>query len=231
MLTLYYNPRSPNARRVWLTLLEKNIPFEPIILKLDGDQTNPEFLQINPFHHIPVLVDDGFRVIESLAIMDYLEAKYPDPPLLPKDPKDLATVRMVQLITANELFSEIITLIYESADSPQFETAIQRTKTGLNVFAELLGDRPYFGNHSLTLGDIVAGTALPLLPHLGVSLDSHPTLHHWLQRVMERPVWQTAALSDTEVEEFKRRVKVLVKLRRRQWTQKSQQQKDANVSA
>jgi len=67
-------------------------------IKLDGEQFKPEFLAISPFHHIPALVDDGFNIVESLAILDYLEAKYPTPAMLPKDAKDLAIARMVQLV-------------------------------------------------------------------------------------------------------------------------------------
>lgn len=48
MLTFYYNPLSPNVRRVWLTLLEKGVTFDTVLVKLDGDQLQPEFLEINP---------------------------------------------------------------------------------------------------------------------------------------------------------------------------------------
>ena len=93
MLTLYHSPISPNSRRVWITLLEKGLEFELVEIKLDGEQFKPDFLALNPFHHIPVLVDDGFNVVESLAILDYLEAKYPTPAMLPTDAKDLAMAR------------------------------------------------------------------------------------------------------------------------------------------
>lgn len=75
MMKFYYSRLSINARRVWVTLLEKKIEFEPILLKLNGDQFQPEFLKLNPFHHIPVLVDEDLKIFESLAILDYLEAK------------------------------------------------------------------------------------------------------------------------------------------------------------
>ncbi|BAZ28835.1 glutathione S-transferase [Cylindrospermum sp. NIES-4074] len=215
MLKFYYNPLSPNARRVWITLLEKEIPFEPIILNLDGDQLQPEFLEINPFHHIPVVVDDGFRLVESLAILDYLESKYPNPALLPKESQSLATVRMVQMLTANELFPQIISLIYESEDSPQFTQAQQHIDKILKFFTELLGNSPYFGSTQLTLGDIVAGIAVLSLPNLGVNLRDYPQLNEWTERLMQRPVWQKTKLSDEDFEAFKRRVRVLVKLRRR----------------
>lgn len=119
MLKFYYNPRSPMARRVWRTLLEKEISFEPILLSLNGDQLQPEYLNLNPFHHIPVIVDDGLRVIESLAILDYLETKYPTPALLPKEAEALATVRMVQMVATHELLPKMISLISETEDSPK----------------------------------------------------------------------------------------------------------------
>lgn len=224
MLKFYYNPLSPNARRVWLTLLEKEIPFEPIILKLDGDQLQPEFLEVNPFHHIPAIADDGFRIVESLAILDYLEAKYPTPSLMPSDARAIATVRMVQLLIANELFPQVITLIYESDESPRVTKAKQQANQVLKFLANLLGDRPFFGADHLTLADIVAGTALPMLPRLGVSLSPYPTLETWHERLMQRKAWQLTQISSEDFEAFKRRVRVLVKLKRRELTQSSQPQ-------
>lgn len=52
MLKLYNSAISPNSRRVWITLLEKKLEFELVEVKLDGEQLKPEFLELNPFHHI-----------------------------------------------------------------------------------------------------------------------------------------------------------------------------------
>jgi glutathione S-transferase len=216
MLKFYYNPLSPMARRVWITLLEKNIPFEGILMNLDGDQLQPEYLKINPFHHIPVVDDGGFRLIESLAILDYLEAKYPAPTMLPKEPQTLAIVRMVQMVTSNELFSKMVSLIYAKDDSPQFVKAKQHIDQVLKLFADILGKNSYFGGEQITLGDIVAGDAVILLPHLGIDIGSlYPTLGEWCDRLMEREVWRNTARSTQQVEQFKRRLKVLVKMRMR----------------
>lgn len=204
---------------MWLTLLEKGIDFEPILMNLDGDQLQAEFLEINPFHHIPVVVDDGLKIVESLAIMDYLEAKYPTPSMLPTEPQALAKVRMVQYITANELFPQIIPLIYESADSPQFIKARQHIDKVLLFFTEVLENSLYFGSQQLTLADIVAGIAVLSLPSLGVNLSNYPSINEWSERLMQRPAWQKTKLSAEDFEKFKRRVKILVKLRRRELNQ------------
>ena len=215
MLQFYYNRRSPIARRVWIALLEKGIPFESVILKLDDDQFQPEFLEINPFHHIPVIVDDGFPVLESLAILDYLESKYPTPALLPTEPQALATVRMVEMVAINELFPKVISLICESQNSPKFTQAKQHVDKILKFFTETLGDCNFFGGQQLSLADIVAGTIVPILPNLGIPLSNYPQLNHWSEQLTKRPAWQKTALSAEEFAEFKRRVKVLVKLRQR----------------
>ncbi len=143
MLTLYHEPISPNSRRVWITLLEKGLDFEHVEIKLDGEQFKQEFLAISPFHHIPALVDEGFNLVESLAILDYLEAKYPTPAMLPKDAKDLAVVRMVQLVTVNELFPATFPLLPQmlglpGGDPEKIEQAKQKVATVLKFFEKNL---------------------------------------------------------------------------------------------
>lgn len=184
MLKLYHQSLSVNSRRPWIALLEKGLDFESIEMKLDGDQFQPEFLALNPFHHIPVLVDDDFRVIESLAILDYIEAKYPTPALLPKEAKAVATVRMVEMLTINELlpamnplFRQMIGL--EDDDPQKVEQAKQKSSTVLAFFEELLSDRAYFGSDELTLADIVAGSSIPWLPQMGLALEKYPKLNAW----------------------------------------------------
>ncbi len=181
-------------------------------MKLDGDQFQPEFIALNPFHHIPVLVDDGFRVVESLAILDYLEAKYPTPALLPKEAKALATVRMVEIVTLNELLPGMNPLFRQmigmDEDPQKVEEAKQKTATVLAFFEELLGDRSFFGSEQLTLADIVAGCSIPWLPQMGVTLN--PKLQAWCDRIMQRPSWQTTQPTPEAIEAFKSRVKVLM---------------------
>ncbi|MBD2252239.1 glutathione S-transferase family protein [Nostoc parmelioides] len=223
MLKFYYNHRSPMARRVWRTLLEKEITFEPILMSLDGDQLQPEFLEINPFHHIPVILDNGFRVIESLAIMDYLEAKYPTPALLPKKAESLATVRMVQMVATNELLPKMISLIFEDKNSSKFLQAYEHINKVLAFLSESLGNESYYGGEQLTLADIVAGTDLSLLPKLGISFSNYPNLQDWFERLMTRKSWQQTELSVEDFEKFKR---VFLKLRQRQRKQEHKANED-----
>ncbi|WP_333093195.1 MULTISPECIES: glutathione S-transferase family protein [unclassified Microcoleus] len=215
VLKLYHNPLSTNSRRVWIALLEKEIEFELVPLKLNGDQFQPIFLAISPFHHVPVLADGDFHLIETLAILDYLEAKYPAPALLPPDAKDLAIARMVQMVTVNELTPALSPFVRNSfggvGDPEKLEKAGQQVAAVLRFFEDLLGDKPFFGSSAITLADVVAGVSVPWLPELGVSLDNYPKLQAWSERLNSRPSWQQTQASPELVEAFKAQMKQLMK--------------------
>ena len=145
MLKLYHHPLSPLSRRVWITLLEKNIPFESIIINLDGEQFKSHFLKLNPFHQVPVIIDNNLRILESLAIIDYLESKYPEPSLLPKNAEQLAKVRMVQMLSDHKLIPQLLPIIVEPEKSRKLIKSQRQLHRVLTIFSELLGDDKYFG--------------------------------------------------------------------------------------
>jgi glutathione S-transferase len=194
MLKFYYNPVSINARRVWVTLLEKQIPFEPILMNLDGDQFDNDFISVNPLQRVPVVINDGLRVVESLAILDYLEAKYPDRALMPSEPEDVAKVRMVEMIAVNELQPATIPLTRLIAgldvDDQKLDAAKERVIAVLQFYENLLDKHSYFVQKELTFADIVAGTLVPSLPLFGFSLEVYPRLKAWSERLAIRESWQ-----------------------------------------
>jgi glutathione S-transferase len=221
MLTLYYNRFSLYSRPVWLTLLEKNLSFNLVSLQLNGDQFQEEFLAINPFSRIPVLIDDDLPIVESSAILDYLEAKYPTPALLPTQAEVLAKVRMVQAITINELLPAVVGLIINYKNPSELEYARQRAINVLSFFEDLLQDRPYFAGEQFTIAEIVAGTIIPDLTKLGISLASYSNLARWSKHLVLREAWQTTRPNSEEFAIFQRHLRVLVRIwqkRRRQRT-------------
>jgi glutathione S-transferase len=206
-MKLYHTPISPNSRRVWVALIEKNLDFELVKIHLDGDHLEPEFVAINPFQQIPVLIDDDFTVVESLAILDYLEAKYPEPAMLPKDPKDLAIVRMVEFVTVNELIPEVRLLSHEklgleTAEPQEIEKAKEKVNTVLQFFEGLLDDRPFFGSNTLTYAECVAGTVAPWMGWVGIPLNDYPKVKAWCDRLMSRPSWQQTQFTPADLVAF-----------------------------
>jgi glutathione S-transferase len=218
MLKLYHLPISFNSRRVWICLLEKKLDFKLVEMKLDGDQYQSEFLKMNPFHHIPVLEADGFPIIESFAILDYLETKYPTPALLPSDPQDLAIVRMVQMVTLTEFIPAMTPLLRQmmgfGEETPEkIEQSKEKIGVVLNFFAEKLRRSPYFGGENLSLAELVAGTAIPFLPQMGIEMEDYPKIKAWCDRLMQRSSWQETQPTPEAIAAFKSQMKELMSKR------------------
>src|SRR5262245_56186620 len=100
-MKLYTYWRSLATFRVRIALNLKGLTYEPIEVNLDaGDQHQPGYKGVNPQMVIPSLVeDDGSVLFQSMAILEYLDEVYPEPPLLPADAKGRARVRALSLIT------------------------------------------------------------------------------------------------------------------------------------
>jgi glutathione S-transferase len=218
MLKFYYHPLSPIARRVWIVLLEKQIPHQPIVVDLAArEHLKPEFLAINPFHHVPAIVDGDLRVIESIAIMDYLELRYPSPALIPNHPAASAKMRMVQMITTNELMPNFIPII-NAAHQPIPNAVQKRLTTAWQFLEDELQDQKYFGGggvispseNCLNLGDIVAGATVPLFHRLGLSLADYPRLDAWRQRIEERPAWQQTRPDEESFQRWQRWIQLQI---------------------
>ncbi|MCG6877314.1 MAG: maleylacetoacetate isomerase [Betaproteobacteria bacterium] len=103
-MKLYTYFRSSAAFRARIALNYKGLAYEPALVSLAKNEHHESaYRRINPQGLLPALVDDGHRLIQSLAIMEYLEERYPEPPLLPKDPFDRAYVRALSDIVACEI--------------------------------------------------------------------------------------------------------------------------------
>ena len=96
MIKLYDYPQCPFCRKVRIVLLEKGIEYERIFVDLrKKEQKKGDFLRLNPYGKVPVLIDDGVVIYESSVINEYLDEKYPNPPLMPSDFAARAKVRIL----------------------------------------------------------------------------------------------------------------------------------------
>jgi maleylacetoacetate isomerase len=101
---LYTYFRSSAAFRVRIALNLKGLAYEPVFVHLPrGEHRKPEYAAVDPQALLPTLVDGGQTLSQSLAIMEYLEEKYPQPALLPKDAPGRARVRSLSLLIACEI--------------------------------------------------------------------------------------------------------------------------------
>src|SRR5262245_47132888 len=97
MLKLYEHPLSAYAMKVKMALLEKGLEFEAVVPGglMDGT-AGGEFVDVSPRAEIPALIDGEVKVFDSTIILEYLEDKWPQPPLLPAGPAERARVRMIE---------------------------------------------------------------------------------------------------------------------------------------
>ena len=114
MIQVYYAAPSIYGRKVLAVLEEKELDYE--IKKLsfaDKDHLKADYLKINPNGEIPALVDEGFTVYESTAIVEYLNDEYPEPPLMPEDSEGRAQVRMIDDYCDLHLYPEIVRCMFK----------------------------------------------------------------------------------------------------------------------
>ncbi|NES84052.1 MAG: glutathione S-transferase family protein [Moorea sp. SIO2B7] len=214
MLTFYYHPLSPIARRVWLALLEKKISFQPVLVDLRKEQYQSEFLALNPFHHVPVIVDNDLKLIESLAILDYLEYQYPSPSLSPQSARELGRMKMIQMVTTNELIPKL-PLVANAAVKPLTSEVIEQINTVFQFLSNELDDHSYFGGDTLNLADIVTGATIPLFCRLGISLESYSNLESWHQRIIIREAWQKTEPNEEDLKNWQRWIQLIIKRHQR----------------
>ena len=193
-IILYHDTPSSNCDRTKITLAEKGLSWEGIRVRLaQKEQKRPEFLKLNPYGKIPVLVDDGKVLFESCIINEYLDEKYPDPPLMPRDPYLRGRGRVLvdyALNYAHEpywaLRGEMLKAAPERNPATVAETR-EKLRGLLGYLEEALGEKDYF-NGDFSLADIaIVPRALRMETYGALPAPSLPRLGAWLQRMKARP--------------------------------------------
>ncbi len=193
-IKLYASFRSANCERVKIALQEKGLAYEIVPLDLrKKDQKKPEFLKLNPYGKVPVLEDDGTVLFESCVINEYLDEKYPDPPLMPKDPQGRGRVRNLVdygLYFTHVAFRSLRDEMLKEGGNPDL-TLVEKSREDLigllrYLDQELEGKDYFLGE--LTLADIDLITRFLSLECYGaVPSPSLPRLGRWMERMKERP--------------------------------------------
>jgi len=194
VIKLYDFKSSPNCQRVKIVLAEKNLPYDiaPIDLRAH-EQKTPEYLKLNPYGKVPVLTDDATVLYESLIINEYLDEKYSNPPLMPKDPAKRAKARILVdygMAHFDAPYQRLRMELMNDANE-QNQQVIATAKAELKKLLQRLEDE--IGEQQYLLGDfsLVDADLLPRFTRLegfGVLPDpSLPRLGKYLERVKTRP--------------------------------------------
>ena len=194
MIKLYDFKSSPNCQRVKVALAEKNLPYETVNVDLRAQaQKTPDFLKLNPYGKVPVLIDDGTVLYESCIINEYLDEKYPAPALLPADLSKRAKARILIDYGLAHLDGPYQKLRLETMknekeqDKEVIAAAKSELKRLLQRFETELGDQSYLVG-DFSLADAALIPRFIRLEGFGVLPDSSlPRLGKYLERMKERP--------------------------------------------
>lgn len=202
-LTFYCGSGSPFAWRVWLALEHKGVPYELKMLSFDRDEhKSPEMTALNPRQKVPVIVDDGFALYESSAILEYIEDKWPVPHLLSGDLQQRAVQRRL-VREADQYIGKLEGELGEALFGPAEKRSAEKAAAALAAFRtevrrwEDAVQGTYLTGDSLSLADITLYPYMALmrrmakrLPETGEGDIAGPKLSAWIDRMEALPLVQ-----------------------------------------
>jgi len=195
-MLLYEHPLSSYAQKVKIALREKGLAFDvETPAGLGSGTAGGAFAAASPRNEVPALIDGLARIFDSTIILEYLEDRYPSPPLLPRDPVARATARMIEDVcdTLYEAVNWGLGEIrwFKRADGEQAETmrqtAARQTVELQDWLAGKLGDRPWFNGEAFGSADASVAPYLNRSVHYGLGPPPGSPLARWRDRLIERP--------------------------------------------
>lgn len=198
-MTLFSDPTCQYSHRVRIVLAEKGVTVD--IEDIEASGVTEEILEANPYGTLPTLVDRDLALYESKVVMEYLDERFPHPPLLPVYPVARAQSRL-WIYRIERDWCTLIDQIVASPDSKKAEAARKEFRESLISVASIFADMDFFMNEEFTLVDCCLGPMLWRLPQLGIDLPSNrqvKPLLDYMDRLFARPSFEES-LTDLERE-------------------------------
>ena len=193
MLKLHTHPLSTFGRRVRMALIEKNIPAEMVEVDMvNRAHRGPAYLALNPYGRVPTLEEDGFVLYESTAILDYIEATRPDPPLVPADARGRALVSMHMKLCDLQLTRQTTAIVFpkrflpqERWNVPAMDQAKKEIEKHLEILERQLQGKEYLVGNRYTLVEVCYTPFVEFFPLMEITPP--PTVAAWAARMSARP--------------------------------------------
>jgi RNA polymerase-associated protein len=198
MMTLFSSPTDPQSHRTRLVLQEKSISVE--IVDVVGPDTPEDLIDLNPYNSVPTLVDRDLVLYDARVIIDYLDERFPHPPLMPVDPVSRAQFRLALFRIERDWYSLVHEIEYAS-DRKSANNARKMLRESLMSNAEVFAARPFFLSEEFSLVDCSIAPILWRLPHYDVQLpeESAVIVDSYAERIYARPSFRQS-LSEQEQE-------------------------------
>lgn len=169
IMTLFSKPTCPHSHRVRLVLAEKNINVE--IVDVVGDNLPEDLLDLNPYHSVPTLVDRELVLYDSRVIIEYLDERFPHPPLMPVDPVSRAQFRLALFRIEKDWYG-LIDQIQDNMDRRQANKARKILRESILASVDVFRAKKYFLSDEFSLVDCTIAPILWRLPHYEIDLPA-----------------------------------------------------------
>ncbi len=165
-MALFSSPESIHSHRVRFVLAEKGINVE--IVDVDSEQPPEDLIDLNPYQSVPTLVDRDLVLYDAAVITEYLDERYPHPPLMPVDPVSRARLRLAEFRLMKDWYTLIETI--ETGSAKAADAARKQLSDSLGAADEVFTVARFFLNDEMTLVDTALAPLLWRLEHYGVKL-------------------------------------------------------------
>jgi RNA polymerase-associated protein len=193
-MTLYSGSLDIYSHRVRIVLAEKGVAVD--VINTDSNEKLEDLLELNPYGNSPTLVDRELVLYDANIIMEYLDERFPHPPLMPVYPVARAKTRLM-IYRVDREWGELVRQI-ESGKPDQVQAASKELKNYLVKLAPVFGNSAYFLNEEFTLVDCCIAPILWRLPAWGITLPPEAkSVMKYAERVFERDSFQ-ASLTEAE---------------------------------
>ena len=196
MMGLFSGNTCIRSHQVRFVLREKGITTD--IQNVDGKKVPEDLIALNPYASIPTLTDRELVIYDSGVIIEYLDERYPHPPLMPVSPVERAKIRLALVSLEADIVSTAIEL--DAALGSRNENSLRKKlKSMLNSSLDLFSVNKYFLNDELTVIDCVLAPILWRLEYFGISLGKeHKAITDYMERVSSRETFQNSLSEDEE---------------------------------
>jgi stringent starvation protein A len=196
VMTLYTGGSDPYSHRIRIVLAEKGISAD--VIEVADGQPPEDFLHLNPYGKLPMIIDRDLVLYEPGIIAEYLDERFPHPPLLPVYP--VARAKNRQMMHRIERDWYPLAQQIENGNEREVKAARKQLQDSLISLAPLFANKPYFLSDEFTLVDCYLAPLLWRLTKLGIELPkTAKIIHTYAERMFKRPTFKTS-LTETEQE-------------------------------